>query len=378
MTEDLEFTLLRLAEESRPLHSLNLAALSDMSRSQVPLFQETWAVLSVERRRDLLRELVDQAEANVQFNFWTVLRILITDEDPEVRKLAIEGLWEDNRITLLNPLVTLLARDPVVDVRAAAAVSLGRFVLLGELGEISESSAQEAMDALRAAWSRPNEVTEVRRRALEGLAYCSTINVHELISTAYYDEEAAMRQSAVFAMGRSADRRWSRPVLEELHSPDAPMRFEAATAAGELGLVAAVRPLVRLLDDADSSVREAAALSLGQIGGPDARRALQACAAGDDERLAEAAEEALQELAFNSGDAGAPLYDFRTASPGVDEDGDDEYDDSESGDGDEFMSEFGEEAYDEDEDDYDGDGDVYDDEDDELDWEDDKAEEGWD
>ncbi len=95
------------------------------------------------------------------------------------------------------------------------------------------------------------------------------------------------------------------------------MRFEAATAAGELGLTGGVRPLIRLLDDPDSSVREAAALALGQIGGPEAKRALQASAAGADERLAQAAEEALQELSFNSEGADQPLFDFRgTAAAG--------------------------------------------------------------
>jgi hypothetical protein len=137
--------------------------------------------------------------------------------------------------------------------------------------------------------------------------------VQEFIRNTYYDEDEEMRQSAVFAMGRSGDRRWSKSVLTELGSPDAAMRFEAASAAGELALSGAVRPLVRLLDDPDSSVRDAAALALGQIGGPQARRALQAVAAGEDERLAQAAEDALQELSFNSETADQPLLDFSGA-----------------------------------------------------------------
>jgi hypothetical protein len=185
--------------------------------------------------------------------------------------------------------------------------------------------------ALRAAWFRPHEVNEVRRRALEGMAYTDEPDVQEFIRNAYYDEDEQMRQSAVFAMGRSGDRRWSKSVLTELGSPDAAMRFEAASAVGELALSGAVRPLVRLLDDSDSSVREAAALALGQIGGPQARRALQAVAAGKDERLAQAAEDALQELGFNSETADQPQLDFTGALAPKAGAAADDFDDDEAG-----------------------------------------------
>ena len=59
-------------------------------------------------------------------------------------QLAIDGLWEDNRPTLVGPLVNLATNDPVAEVRAAAAIALGRFVLLGALGEISEARAAQA------------------------------------------------------------------------------------------------------------------------------------------------------------------------------------------------------------------------------------------
>jgi hypothetical protein len=315
MSEELEFVLNRLGDESRPARTIGLAPLSDLSREQMRLFRSAWADLRVERRFELTTEFVEQAEANVHLNFCAILRDCLADADARVRKLAVEGLWEDCRPNLVEPLVGLLENDPSVEVRAAAAVSLGRFVLLGELGEIAERIGMQAARALRATWFGPREVNEVRRRALEGMAYTAEPDVEEFIRNAYYDEDELMRQSAVFAMGRSGDRRWARPVLQELSSPDAAMRFEAAAAAGELGLSGAVRPLIRMLDDPDSSVREAAALALGQVGGPEARRALQASAAGVDERLAQAAEEALQELSFNSEGADQPLFDFAGAAP---------------------------------------------------------------
>jgi hypothetical protein len=300
MVEDLEILLAQLADESRPMHAINLAHFSDLSREQARRFCARWIGLTPPRRLELVKTMVDQAEANIHLSFHAVLRECLTDADAQVRRVAVEGLWEDERTNLIPRLAALLAGDPVPEVRAAAAVSLGRFVLMGALGEIPEPVAYQAEQALLTAWYRPLEVTEVRRRALEGLASTPDLAVQDLIDNAYYDEDELMRQSAVFAMGRSADRRWARIVLAELHSEIPAMRFEAATSAGELSLKRAVDRLIELLDDTDGSVREAAALALGKIGGRAARGALEVALRGSDERLADAAEDALAELTFNS------------------------------------------------------------------------------
>jgi HEAT repeat protein len=302
LSPELESLLDQLTDESRPIRMLDLTPLSDVPRSLAPRFRESWLDLSDRRRLELVTAMVEQAETNIQLNFQTVFRECLSNTDAQVRRLAVEGLWEDERTSLVAPLVALLSTDPAAEVRAAAAASLGRFVLLGELGEIADTCATQAGRGLRAAWGRPGEVNEVRRRALEGLAYLDDASVCDLIDSAYYDEDDLMRQSAVFAMGRSANRRWAKYVLAELDNPAPAMRFEAATAAGELSLTAAIKPLIRLLDDSDGSVSEAAVLALGKIGGADARRAIEACLGSPDEHLAEAAGEALEELTFTCGE----------------------------------------------------------------------------
>ncbi|MFO7698317.1 MAG: HEAT repeat domain-containing protein [Anaerolineae bacterium] len=300
MSETLNALLAALADESRAVRVLDLAEISDLARSEVATFRASWDGLSSARRLELMRAMVEQAEANIHLNFHVVLRACLADDDPQIRVLAIEGLWEDEKIGLVRPLIELLSEDPAVEVRAAAATSLGRFVLLGVLGEIADAHAQEIEVALRAAWERFAEPVAVRRRALESLAYSSSSALQEMIHSAYYDEDELMRQSAVFAMGRSADARWARIVLTELHNHQPAMRFESAIAAGEMGLRAAVQPLIGRLDDPDAGVRQAAATALGKIGGPAARRALLALLGGGDEALAQAAEDALDELAFGS------------------------------------------------------------------------------
>jgi HEAT repeat protein len=377
MSDDLQLLLQQLADENRSVRAINLTGLSDLPQAQATEAFAALAGLSPHRRLEVVTVMAEQAEANVHLHFHAILRECLTDVEASVRKIAIDGLWEDERPTLIAPMARLLAEDPASEVRAAAAISLGRFVLLGVLGEISDSYAERAEQVMRAAWVRPGETVEVRRRALEGLAYTDEAGVDELIESAYYDEDDQMRQSAVFAMGRTADRRWARVILTELGSIDAAMRYEAAGAAGELGLTSAVKSLIRLLDDADATVREASALALGKIGGREAKQALQICLESSDPALADAATDALDELTFNSEGSEAPLLEYEPSPKkrgGADagEDLDDAYDpDFDFDDEEDAEDDTDDEWTEDDEDDEDelfGEEDEEDDFEDEVDW----------
>ncbi len=367
MAENIQALLAKIIDQTRPVRSIDLTDLSDLARSEMGSFREAWAVLDDARRLELVRTLVEQAEANIHLNFHAILRTFLSDPDAQVRRIAIEGLWEDERTNLMAPLVSLLQDDPATEVRAAAATSLGRFMLLGALGEIGDELARVAEEALHMAWYRAGEPVEVRRRALESLAYSSMPELPTLIQNAYFDDDELMRQSALFAMGRSADRRWARLVLAELGSPEPAMRFEAALAAGEMALREAVQTLIRRLDDPDAGVRDAAITALGKIGGPLAKRALQALAKGSDEVLAQAAEDALDELNFGGERLDDVLGDEGRTRPS---DGEDDEEDLA---GDELEDEFGDleddelvdiALFDEDDDDeFDDDEDGWDDDD---------------
>ncbi len=379
MTQEFDSVLAMLADESRPVRSIDLFPLSDVSRERLPYFAGAWSGLTGDRRLELVRALVEQAEANIHLNFHAILRSLLTDLDAEVRRLAIEGLWEDEKPSLIAPLISRLREDESAEVRAAAAVSLGRYVYLGVMEEIGPEPASAAESALHEAWLREGEVNAVRRRALEGLAYGGLPDLNELILNAYYDEDESMRQSALFAMGRTADSRWSRLVLSEMESYEPAMRFEAAQAAGEMGLRQAVRHLISHLDDPDESVREAAVAALGKIGGPQAKRALQAVVKADDEALAQAADDALAELSFAAAADERPLTALAERAPGVrlaEDDFDLEDDDLE----DEFDIDDGSDWDDEHEHDEHEHGDLEDDdyESDDLGWDDcEEDERGW-
>jgi HEAT repeat protein len=298
MLSDFKELLQQIGDTENRLSISSLYGLSGMDRDETRLFREVWPSIAVKRRRQIINFLVEIAEASFEVDFGQVFRFCLGDEDEKVREAAIEGLWEDNDPALIDPLISLLRDDPSTSVRAGAATSLSRYVLLGELEKIRAEHFSVVREALLETIRSPFEDVEVRRRAIEAIAYSSEEGVREIIEAAYYDEDEKMRISAVFAMGRSADPYWSDLVIGELESANPEMRYEAAMACGELELSAAIPLLADLVNDGDREVQEAAIWALGQIGGDEARRILHACYQEGDEFLREAVEEALEHLEF--------------------------------------------------------------------------------
>lgn len=302
-----------LADESRPVSETTLRHLSGPTREEIRLFQERFPGLSVERRREIITRLVEMAEEDALLDFVDLLRGCLNDPDAVVRRQAIEGLWECLHYDLIAPLLRILASDPDQMVRAAAATSLGRYIYLGECDELDERRVQPIRDLLLKIANDPNEDIEVARRAIESLAYINTEDIRRLIDRAYTHGDPRMRESALFAMGRSADRFWSETVLGDLDDPSPAIRYEAARATGELHLRRAVSRLIELANDSDREVQEMAIWALGQIGGKRARQALETWAEGEDEVKAEAANAALEEIEFSDFSFDMFLFDPQDA-----------------------------------------------------------------
>ncbi len=306
MTDSLKTLLDELAQNATMPPQTALYHLSGLDGQDIDLVHAAWPRLPIPLRRDMITRLVQVAEADFEANFDVIFRLGLEDQDPQVRTAAIEGLWEDESENLIPILVILLHQDEAVPVRAAAAKSLGRFILLGELGKIRAEPFTAAYQATLMACQNPQEHPEVQRRALESVAYIDDEPVIQLIQQAYSASEEKMRVSAVFAMGRSADSRWSHCVCQELYSPNPELRYEAARACGELVLTESVPDLEELCDDVDAEVQEAALWALGQIGGDRARKILEQYCQAENEATRTAAGAALDHLEFLHGD----LSDF--------------------------------------------------------------------
>ncbi len=287
-----------LRDVNKPFPAIDLFHFSSLSKNNLAALEEVWPGLPVERRRGVMHDLNELGEANFEVAFEGVYRMGLEDEDAEVRATAINSLWEAEEPDLIAPFIEFLQRDPDAGVRAAAASALGRFVYLGEIEELPEPQFHRIEDVLLAT-VKGNDDLDVRRRALEAVAYSSRPEVAPLISRAYADPEPKWRVSAIFAMGRTADAdEWGEQVCADLHHLLPEIRFEAARAAGELELEDAAPALVELLQDVDPQVREAAIWSLSQVGGEEARRALTRLMRKADEDEHEFIQDALDNLDF--------------------------------------------------------------------------------
>lgn len=298
-----------LIDVKSQLSTSGLQRLSGLFPQQVRAFRQLWPQIPVERRRRIVRALVELAEDNVELDFQAVFRVLLDDPDEEVRAEAIGGLWEDESPETALALIKKLQTDCSARVRAAAATALGTFTYLATMEKLIPRIAKAIKEALLATIYEEAEKIEVRRRAIEAIAYIAEEPVTSLIQWAYHHPEPKMRVSAVFAMGRNCDERWLPAIKKEMASSNPEMRYEAARACGELESKECAPQLIALTRDPDAEVRIAAVISLGQVGGKLAKQTLQRIVESGDEALREAAEQSLEELRFREDPMGfSPLF----------------------------------------------------------------------
>jgi HEAT repeat protein len=286
--------ILHLASQG-PLLNAKLVELSGIDRTHLEQFEEQWPGILLERRRQIIIRLVELTEDNIELNFDSIFKFCFQDIDDEVRVQAIEGLWENEETSLIEPLIALL-KDSSEKVQAAAALALGKFALLAEHGKIRAAYKTKIQLALLSVFNDKNRAIEARRRALEAASPLSLPEIREAISKAYNSQEPLLKISSVYAMGKSLDSEWLPLIFKELASKEPELRFEACNACSELEEETAVPDLIKLTNDSDSDVRMAAIQALGKIGTAQAKLCLKHCAESDNEAIRLTAEQALSEL----------------------------------------------------------------------------------
>lgn len=299
-------TLAALGDPKRALQHKELRQLNDIGADAQAEFRAAWQRIPSDRRREIAAALAALAEENVEFDFRDVFSVILDDSEADVRLAAVDGLWEDERLSTLRQLLPMLSADPDVDVRAAVALALGRFAYRASLDELSKRVAADVRQALYSSASNLDAPDEVRRRSIEGLGYFEGNDVTQTIAQAYASGKPALKESALVAMGHNLDQRWLPVVDAELQSNEPAVRYEAARACGEFGEeAAALLPrLLPLAEGDDLEVAQAAIWALGQIGGDAARRALRRLSKSDNSAVQQAADEALSELQLDAGSFG--------------------------------------------------------------------------
>lgn len=287
-----------LADPSQEVATSKLTELSGLDIGQAKILETAWPEIGLRQRQQLVEALTGLVEDNIELNFDAAFQIALADRDPDVRKLAIRGLWENDRRETLDGLLKLLTNDPAAVVRAEAGLALGRFVLQAEMGTLAPADAGRVENTLRAVIEDEAEEVEVRGRALEAIGARSESWVADVIEHAFAGADRRLRISAAHAMGRSCDAAWLPKLFDELDNEDPEMRFEAIGAIGLIADESAVQHLLPLLQDEDGEVRSVAVGALGEIGGDAAKEALEELLAADDSVLKELAIDALAELEF--------------------------------------------------------------------------------
>jgi len=296
MLPNFEETIADLTDLDKPLPSSSLIDLSNLNSEELRSFEQAWTTIELNRRRQIINRLIDLAENNFELNFDNIFRSCLKDEDAEVRSKAIEGLWEDEAPSLINPLIDLLNEDSSEKVQAAAATALSKFAMLAELKKLRSCHTAKISKALIAVFNNKSKPAEVRRRALEASAPLNQPQVKEAILEAYQSHDSKLRTSAIYAMGKNCNPSWLPILLKELGNVSPEMRYEAAEACGELGEEEAVPHLIELINDSDIEVQLAAIQALGKIGSSEAKKSLEQCLDNPSEAIRQAVEQTLDQL----------------------------------------------------------------------------------
>ena len=287
-----------IADPDAPLSEAPFHEASDPSPGELAEFARVCGELDDERRREVVAVMVEQAEENLELDFTAIFRQCLDDDDDRLVQLGVEGLWEMEDRWLIAELVKLLRSERGPQVRATAALALGKFPVLSQEGKLQPQDGELVYRVLMDFLEDEIEDLEVRRRCLEAVAPFNTEEVQDYIRWAYEDDDQDLRSSSIYAMGRTGEAGWLPTLLRELESFDPAVRYETAHACGELGEEDAAPHLVELLQDDDPEVRMACIGALGKIGGALARRALIDCVRDGDAAMSDAAHNELENLEF--------------------------------------------------------------------------------
>jgi hypothetical protein len=277
-----------------------------------------------EERIALLKRIVEIPDYTTDYS--SVLRDHLDDPEPEVRMLALEGLWGYPDPELIPPLLAAAENDPNEQVRCRAIITLGRYIYEGEMGDFDvdygpadetlrlDTLPQEDFLKVKAfllgVYRDESKTLDERRFAVEALSFLNDEEIFAITEEAYSHPEPKMKLSAIFGMGRSGNMRWTEIILKELHNPNPELQREAIRAAGEAGLTDAGKDLWRLTYAEDRETQLEAIWALGQSGWEGAFDRLDELSLfSADSEVQETAEAALEEWYIYSGAMTGELLD---------------------------------------------------------------------
>lgn len=250
------------------------------------------------------------------------IALLATDPEVNIRKDAIDLLWDDPNSENMHLLLNLAQNDPVPEARQKAIIGLGRYIYEGMEFSFNESFSELVLpeeEILEDSITK-EEYFQVkrylldlyhdfekpiseRRYALESLGFAIEEDVLEIIREAYNSEEKLLKLSAVFAMGRNGLLCWKNILMTEIDSRDRAIQQEAISAVGAMGLGEAGTKLLDLTYSPNPDIAKTAIWALAQTGWQGAYERLDELSRISNREIRELAESALEEWqSLNSDD----------------------------------------------------------------------------
>ena len=301
----------------------NLAQLSHTTSDELEAFREHWERMSEEDRYLMASALADTAEDEPGLDFDSLFGLMIEDESPAVRALAVGNLAESLDEQSAPQVLELLRNDAASEVRAEAAAALGVYLGSWEGEDATMEARREIGDALLEVVNTPEEEITVRQRALEAYAFSDDPYVDEVLEEAYDSDDDELRASAVFAMGRRGEEDWLPVIHRELRNEVESIRLAAVCASGEIGSPASIPYLMQVIgEDPAEDIRVAAIYALADFEVPEASRILQDLLDSDDVAIANAADEALDMRDEGLGEDQMVLFDYGPPDDESDEEDD--------------------------------------------------------
>ena len=278
----LESFLEALAEDANEVDLGDFFEASGLLPEELVIFARAWFGFTVENQRWIIATMAELTEDSSEVDFSAVFRMCLKDKDEEVLEKAIEGLWEDEDRAIIPGLIQVLHSDKSPQVRAAAAVALGKFPALVQEGKLLAKDGDSILESLMDILKDSGQPLEVVRRSMEAVAPFNTPDIRKFVTRAYKGDELLLKSSSIYAMGRTGEVSLLPVIIKELQNAEPSIRYESAHACAELGDEDAVPHLVALLDDDDYQVQLAGISALGKIGGPLAKKVLVNCVKDGD------------------------------------------------------------------------------------------------
>ncbi len=276
----------------------NLYCLAELQGSEIEELQTFWLLIPDRRRHRIAHCCLDIAQTSPTLQFNAFFLHLLTDPDPSVRQMALEGLAIDVDRKAAPAILALLDAETRLPVRMAAVRTVGQFLLDSELHSWNPQLRRELLTVLLPLWETPRTPQELQCCALESMGYSSDVDAQHALEDALVSDLTAVRVSALRGIGRSADRSWDSYILEAFDDTAPEVRQAAVQAAGKLQLRSFLDICLTIIEyETDPDLRLATIQTLGQLGGAVAHRALLSIAAADDPEEAAAVSSALDTFA---------------------------------------------------------------------------------